>query len=89
MNYEHVSIHPTIEFAVKNLRDVISIKFRGVSEDVMRTLFSVTFSFLNNKNSPMVLGAVSCPAEVRLMLPFLPCEMANFQGWGVTHPIPP
>ena len=45
--------------------------------------------FFGNSSSPMVLGPVSCPAEV-LILPFLPCEMAKFfdVGVGVSHPIP-
>ena len=59
-------------------RDVTSAYFWGVSE----LAHFVGDVFFDNNSPPMVLvPAVDCPAEY-VVLPFLPCETANFQGWG-------
>ena len=67
-------------------RNVTSIYFGGVKslpcENFLCGLCLVTVV------DRLVQDSVGCFAKVHV-LPFLPCKMANFQGWGgVTHPIP-
>ena len=69
-------------------RDVTSLHLWGVPEAFPCENF-VCDLFLVTVVGQMVLNPVA-PLQKYILLQFLSCEMANFQGWGVGSPsIPP
>ena len=69
--------------------DVTSICFWGVSEVCpAKILCDLFFLFLVTVVDQMILGPVHALKKY-IVLPLLPCETADFQGWGVTHPYTP
>ena len=63
-------------------------KMFGVGGCPARIFCLSPFIIFSNNSSSMVLGPVMFSAEVRYTT-VLPCETANFQGWGCLIPIPP